>query len=291
MARRVGAASRYDAAMEGGATVEILLRHARSRIDPVDAQWLLAHALDRSPAWLYAHAGDAVDAEAVARFESLVERRVAGEPIAYLDGRRGFWTFELQVTPDTLIPRPDTELLVELALARLPPDRDLRVADLGTGSGAIALALALERPRARVLATDASAAALAVARTTADALDAHNVTFAQGDWCAALGGERFALIAGNPPYIAAGDPHLESGDLRHEPAAALASGSDGLDAIRAIVARAPSHLIAGGWLMLEHGWEQGAAVRGLLIDAGFADVRTDRDLGERDRVSSGRWPG
>jgi release factor glutamine methyltransferase len=224
-------------------------------------------------------------------FETLVERRVAGEPVAYLTGRRGFWSFELQVTPDTLIPRPETELLVELALTHLPPDRVLQVADLGTGSGAIALALAHERPRAQVLATDASPAALDVARANATSLGNANSAFAQGDWCAALEQRRFDLIASNPPYIAAGDPHLALGDLRREPAAALASGVDGLDAIRRIVAGTRLHLVAGGWLLLEHGMEQGDAVRGLLRDAGFVDASTDRDLEGRDRVSSGRWPG
>lgn len=275
----------------GGSTVDGLLRAARVRIDAVDAQWLLAHALGRSTAWLYAHADDAVDNAAAVHFETLVERRVAGEPVAYLTGRRGFWSFELQVTPDTLIPRPETELLVELALTHLPPDRVLQVADLGTGSGAIALALAHERPRAQVLATDASPAALDVARANATSLGIANIAFAHGDWCAALEQRRFDLIASNPPYIAAADPHLALGDLRREPAAALASGVDGLDAIRRIVAGTRLHLVAGGWLLLEHGMEQGDAVRGLLRDAGFVDASTDRDLEGRDRVSSGRWPG
>jgi len=277
--------------MESGeSTVEILLRTARSRIDPVDAQWLLAHVLGQSPAWLYAHANDAVEVAVAARFESLLERRHAGEPVAYLTGHRGFWTLDLQVTPDTLIPRAETELLVELALARLPSDRMLQVADLGTGSGAIALALARERPRARVLATDASPAALAVARDNAAALGITNIAFACGDWCAPLNDRRFDLIASNPPYISTDDPHLSRGDLRHEPPAALASGTDGLDAIRAIVAAAPLHLVAGGWLLLEHGLAQGAAVRALLQRGGFIEVRTDRDLEGRERVSSGRWP-
>jgi release factor glutamine methyltransferase len=291
-ARRVAAASRYDAAMDsGGSTVEGLLRAARARVDAVDAQWLLGHALGRSTAWLYAHADAPVDAATAAHFQTLIERRVAGEPVAYLTGRRGFWTFELQVTQDTLIPRPETELLVELALARLPSDRALQVADLGTGSGAIALAVAHERPLAQVLATDASPAALAVACANAAMLGIANVAFVHGDWCAALERRRFDVIASNPPYIAAGDPHLSQGDLRCEPVAALASGADGLDAIRAIIAGAPSHLVDGGWLLLEHGMEQGDAVRALLRSAGFVDVGTGHDLEARDRVSSGRWPG
>ena len=279
------------AGMESGSTVATLLRDARTRVDATDAQWLLAHVLERTPAWLYAHADDAIDASVAARFATLITQREAGEPVAYLTGRRGFWTFDLQVTPDTLIPRPETERLVELALARLPAERDVRVADLGTGSGAIALALAHERPRAHVVATDASEAALVVARANAGMLGLGNLVFVRGDWCAALGDERFDLIASNPPYIAAGDPHLCSGDLRREPFAALASGADGLDAIRRIVAAAPAHLVAGGWLLFEHGLEQGDAVRGLMRTAGFVDARTDRDLEGRDRVTSARWPG
>jgi release factor glutamine methyltransferase len=166
----------------------------------------------------------------------------------------------------------------------------LRIADLGTGSGAIALALAHERPRAQVVATDASAAALEVAHGNADALRIGNLAFRHGDWLAPLAGERYDLIASNPPYIAAGDPHLGEGDLRFEPGAALASGDDGLDAIRAIARAAPAHLLPGGWLLLEHGWEQGAAVRALLQQAGFVDIATERDLEARDRVTLGRIP-
>jgi release factor glutamine methyltransferase len=267
-----------------------LLRDAASRIDAADATVLLAHALDRPRTWLYAHGDDEVDAATADAFAALLARRESGEPVAYLTGRRGFWRFDLAVTPDTLIPRPETELLVELALARLPPDRVLHVADLGTGSGAIALALARERPRARVVATDASAGALAVARGNADALRIGNVTFRHGDWLVPLAGERFELVASNPPYIAVDDPHLGEGDLRFEPDAALASGSDGLDAIRAIVRDAPAHLVPGGWLLLEHGWEQGIAVRALLQQAGFVDVATERDLEARDRATLGRIP-
>ena len=270
--------------------LDALLRDAGARIDPVDAQWLLVHALGQPRSWLYAHGDDIADATLVARFEALVARRVVGEPVAYLTGRRGFWSLDLQVTPATLIPRVETERLVELALARLPQDRDLRVADLGTGSGAIALALAYERPRASVVATDASQAALAVAQGNAKALGIGNIQFRQGDWLAPLGGERFELIASNPPYIASDDPHLGAGDLRHEPLAALTSGRDGLDAIRVIVRDAPGHLVTGGWLLLEHGLEQGRAVRDLLEAAGFADVVSEHDLEGRDRVSLGRMP-
>jgi release factor glutamine methyltransferase len=287
------AASRYDAGMTTSEDhrLDALLRDAGARIDPVDAQWLLVHALGQSRSWLYAHGDDVAEAGLVARFKALVARRVAGEPVAYLTGRRGFWSLDLAVTSATLIPRAETELLVELALARLPLDRELRIADLGTGSGAIALALARERPRARVVATDASDAALAVARGNAEALGIDNIEFRRGDWLAPLAGARFDLVASNPPYIANEDPHLGVGDLRHEPLAALASGRDGLDAIRVIVRDAPAHFMAGGWLLLEHGLEQGPGVRNLLHAAGFDAVATELDLEGRDRVTLGRMPG
>jgi len=249
---------------------------------------LLAHALGRTRAALFAWPEYEPDAAQRAAFEALVEARARGTPVAYLLGSRAFHRFELQVTPAVLIPRPETERLVELALERIPPGQPCSIADLGTGSGAIALALALERPHARVLATDASEAALEVARANAARLGAGNVLFAHGDWCAALGGAPFDLIASNPPYIAAGDPHLARGDLRFEPASALASGVDGLDAIRTIVAAAPAHLVPGGWLLLEHGWEQGAAVRALLSAHGFEAVTSARDLAGHERVSFGR---
>src|SRR5690606_1219048 len=185
---------------------------------------------------------------------------------------------------------PETELLVELALARIAPGTPARVADLGTGSGAIALAIAGERPQARVVATDASAGALAVARGNVAAQRIGNIAFRHGDWWAPLAGERFDVVASNPPYIADGDAHLAQGDLRFEPRSALASGADGLDAIRRIAADAPAHLRAGGWLLVEHGWEQGAAVRARFESAGFVAVATERDLEQRDRVTCGRKP-
>ncbi|NUS38996.1 MAG: peptide chain release factor N(5)-glutamine methyltransferase [Lysobacter sp.] len=268
--------------------IDEALREARSRIDATDAELLLAHALGASRSWLFAHGGDPLPAELEERFGALVARRGAGEPVAYLVGHRGFWSLDLIVTPDTLVPRPETELLVEVALERLPPARRLRVADLGTGSGAIALALARERPHAHVVATDASSAALAVARANAAHNQLGNVEFRAGDWCAPLGEARFDLIASNPPYIAEGDPHLTRGDLRFEPRAALASGRDGLDAIRRIVRDAPAHLLGGGWLLLEHGYDQGEAVRALLRDADFAEVATRQDLEARDRVTLGQ---
>ena len=255
-----------------------------------DAELLLLHVVQRPRSWLFSHATDAVAPAQQQTFASLLARRVAGEPVAYLTGRRGFWTLDLQVDSTTLIPRPETELLVELALQRLPPDQPSAVADLGTGSGAIALALASERPQAQVLATDASAGALAMARANAQRHQLGNVHFALGssDWFAPLQGRQFALIASNPPYIASVDPHLHAGDLRFEPPTALASGLDGLDDIRLIAAGARAHLQPGGWLLLEHGWDQGAAIRALLEHAGLQDVRTEQDLEQRDRVTLGR---
>ena len=272
-------------------TPEALLRQARARIEANEASMLLAHVLGRTPAWLYAHGGDAIPGADVRRFHELVERRSAGEPVAYLTGRRGFWTLDLAVTPDTLIPRPETELLVELALERVADGLPVRTLDMGTGSGAIALALARERPGAEVTATDRSAAALEVARRNAHDHDIGNVRFALGDWYQPVRGMRFGLIASNPPYIADGDGHLERGDLRFEPAGALASGGDGLDALRVIAAGAREHLQPGGWLLVEHGLEQGPAVRALFAEAGLEAVETARDLEDRERVTLGRLPG
>lgn len=269
----------------------LLAAATRTLGERVDAEALLLHVLQRPRSWLFAHADDLLDAASEAAVLALVQRRAAGEPVAYLTGRRGFWTLELEVTPATLIPRPETELLVELALQRVAPAAAVQVADLGTGSGAIALAIASERPQAQVLATDASIEALAVARRNAQRLGVANLRFAHGDWLAPLEGGRFALVVSNPPYIEAGDPHLAQGDLRFEPASALASGADGLDDIRRIVQGARGVLQRGGWLLLEHGWQQGAAVRALLCQAGYAQVFTAQDLEARERVSGGCLPG
>lgn len=274
---------------QADASVDAALDRARRRIDGADARLLLAHALQRDVTWLYAHGQQLAPTDVLRAFDVLVARRAAGEPVAYLVGRRGFWTMDLAVTNETLIPRPETELLVELALQRLPPGDVRRVVDLGTGSGAIALAIACERPDAEVLATDRSVAALAVAHGNAVALGLGNVRFVASDWLQSLAGEaRFAMIATNPPYIAEGDVHLREGDLRYEPRAALSSGSDGLAAIRCVVAGALTHLEPGGWLLLEHGWTQGKAVRDLLATAGYVDVTTAQDLESRDRVTMAR---
>ena len=256
-----------------------------------DAELLLLHVMHKPRSWLFTHADDALDMDVQTAYEALLGRREAGEPVAYITGRRGFWTLELEVTPATLIPRPETELLVELVLQRLPPDFSGRVADLGTGSGAIALAIARERPRAQVLATDVSTAALEVARRNAQRHAIGNVDFVHGDWLLPLAGERFELIVSNPPYIEAADPHLARGDLRFEPVSALASGSDGLDDIRRIVDGARRHLDPSGWLLVEHGWNQGAAVRALLLHAGYEQISTMQDIERRDRVSGGRVAG
>lgn len=278
-------------------SVQALLAAAGARLAAVsdsprsDAELLLAHALGRPRSFLRAWPGQAVPPAQAEHFAALLARRGAGEPVAYLLGRREFWSLELAVSPATLIPRPETERLVELALACLPADRPGRIADLGTGSGAIALALAHERPQAQVVATDASAAALAVARANAERLGLAHVDFRLGDWCIPLAGATFDLIVSNPPYVAAGDPHLAQGDVRFEPHTALVAGADGLDALRRIVAAARAHLVAGGWLLLEHGWDQGEAVPALLRAAGYVEVSDHRDDAGQPRVSRGRWPG
>ena len=226
-------------------------------------------------------------AEVGARFAQLCARRLAGEPIAYLLGEREFFGLDLQVSPAVLIPRPDTETLVEQALLRLPVKA--RVLDLGTGSGAVALALAHARPDADVWALDVSAPALAQAQANGQRLGL-NVTWRLSDWFAAVAGERFALLVSNPPYIAADDPHLQQGDLRFEPASALTDFADGLSAIRQLAAGAPAHLLPDGWLLIEHGWQQADAVQAILHQAGFAEVASWQDLAGHQRVSGGRWP-
>ncbi|MDP2834574.1 MAG: peptide chain release factor N(5)-glutamine methyltransferase [Pseudomonadota bacterium] len=253
----------------------------------LEAQILFAHALGVNRAWLIGHDRDRLDPAQASRVAALLKRRLAGEPVAYLLGEREFYGRIFQVTPDVLIPRPDTELLVELALERLPPGAALNVLDIGVGSGAVAISLALERPRCRVTGVDLSAGALRVAEANANALHA-GVELLASDVFGALGKRRFHLIVSNPPYIAAADPHLQQGDLRFEPPQALASGSDGLDLIRRLVSEAPEHLEAGGWLLLEHGWDQAAAVRVLLQAAGFDKVFSATDLPGHERVTGGR---
>jgi release factor glutamine methyltransferase len=268
-------------------TVRGLLAEAAHGGARREAEILLGHTLGRERAWLVAHDNDPVAPGSARAFRALWARRLAGEPVAYLLGRRGFWTLELSVTPDVLIPRPETELLVEQALAHVPVDAAWELADLGTGSGAVALALARERPACRVVATDFSATALTVARANARLHDIGNVDFLEGPWWRPLGGRRFHLIVSNPPYVPSADPHLGEGDVRFEPRHALAAGPDGLDDLRIIISGGPAHLRAGGMLLLEHGYDQGEAVRRLLRDAGFREVCTWRDLGDKERVSGG----
>jgi release factor glutamine methyltransferase len=253
----------------------------------VDARVLLAHVLQRDRAWLVAHADDLLTREEIAAFLALARRRRDGEPVAYLSGIREFWGLELAVTPDVLIPRPETEALVEFALSKLREDRPLRVLDLGTGSGAIALALAHERPCAAVVGTDRSPAALDVARANAVRLNVGNVEFINADWYRGAPPGPWDLIAANPPYIGAGDPHLAEGDLRFEPAMALSPGGEGVVALREIIGGARNHLANGGWLAVEHGYDQSAVVQQLFRDAGFADVTATRDLAGIHRVVAG----
>jgi release factor glutamine methyltransferase len=278
------------------ATVAGLLDEATARIAAalglekrearLEARVLAAFAWNVSPAWLIAHDTDALSEGQATQFEALLGRRLAGEPIAYLTGTREFYGRPFQVSPDVLIPRPDTELLVELALARLPPEQPMEVLDLGTGSGCIAITLALERPLARVTAVDRSVDALAIAQHNADKLNAR-VDFLTSDWFGALAERRFDLIVGNPPYIAAADPHLARGDVRFEPLTALAAGHDGLDDLRQLTATACAHLKPGGTLLLEHGYDQAGAVRALLLDNGIPHPQSWADLAGIARVSGG----
>jgi release factor glutamine methyltransferase len=252
----------------------------------LDAQLLLAAALAVPRTQLHSHPEAHATTAQAAGYRQLLARRAAGEPLAYLTGRREFWSLELAVTPAVLIPRPETELLVERALALGPAEA--RAADLGTGSGAVALALARARPRWRLLATDVSAAALAVARANAAALGTGNVEFRQGSWFEPLAAERFELLISNPPYVAADDPVLEEPGLRREPRLALTPGGDALAHLRILARGAAAHLTPGGWLLLEHGATQGAAVRAELEAAGLAHVRSHRDLAGHERMTEGQ---
>ncbi|MBK3866380.1 peptide chain release factor N(5)-glutamine methyltransferase [Pseudomonas stutzeri] len=273
-------------------TIESLLHSADLPDSPsarVDAEWLLAAALGKSTSYLRTWPEREVTLACAERFAADLARRRRGEPVAYILGRQGFWSLELEVAPDTLIPRPDTELLVETALRMLAATPS-RVLDLGTGTGAIALALAAERPAWQVCGVDRIGAAVALAERNRLRLGLNNATFAVSDWFSALGGERFQLIVSNPPYIPASDPHLLQGDVRFEPQSALVAGQDGLDDIRAIIAQAPGHLQPGGWLLLEHGYDQAEAVRALLAARGFEATESRRDLGGHERISLGRLP-
>jgi release factor glutamine methyltransferase len=274
------------------ASIQSLLDSATLPDSPtarLDAELLLAAALGKPRSYLRTWPEREPSAEQLSAFAALLERRRAGEPVAYILGHQGFWSLDLEVAPHTLIPRPDTELLVETAL-QLAPATPLRVLDLGTGTGAIALALASERGGWKVTGVDRIAEAVALAERNRQRLQLSNAEFRLSSWFDALAGERFDLIVSNPPYIAAADRHLAEGDVRFEPMSALVAGADGLDDIRQIIDQAPQHLEAGGWLLLEHGYDQAEAVRGLLGAAGFTAMDSRRDLGGHERISLGQWP-
>lgn len=255
----------------------------------LDAELLLCLALDVSRSYLHAHPEETPTPEQLRDFEQYLARRQSGEPIAHLRGKTEFWSLELRVTADTLIPRPETEHLVEEALKKIPADADWRIADLGTGSGAIALAIGSERPHCHILAIDLSVAALDVAEHNRQRLNIKNVEFRHSNWLSATADDEvFNIIISNPPYIAEADPHLQQGDVRFDPRFALTSGVDGLDAIRLIIDKAPPHLVRDGWLMIEHGYEQGPAVAELFKQARFVDVETLADLARQPRLTIGR---
>jgi release factor glutamine methyltransferase len=273
-------------------SIEQLLQHADLADSPsatLDAELLLAAALGKSRSYLRTWPEREVAADCAQAFAANLERRRNGEPVAYILGRQGFWSLDLDVASHTLIPRPDTELLVETVLALLPSS-PATLLDLGTGSGAIALALACERPQWQVTGVDRIDEAVALAEGNRARLQLGNACFTASHWFSALAGQQFDLIVSNPPYIAAGDPHLSQGDLRFEPSSALVAGVDGLDDIRLIIQQAPQFLHAGGWLLLEHGFDQAEAVRELLSAQGFMAVESRRDLGGHQRISLGHWP-
>jgi release factor glutamine methyltransferase len=277
-------------------TIETALREAQNALTKLvnssnaklESQLLLQYLLNVNRAWLISHQNDALQANIHAAYRALINRRVNGEPIAYILGYREFYGLRLKVTPDTLIPRPDTETLVDAALAKIPLQKNLNICDLGTGSGAIALAIAKHHPQAHITALDASQAALDIAIENAQNLNIPNVTFILSDWFSAIQNKKFDIMVSNPPYIEAADAHLKQGDLRFEPLSALASGQDGLDAIRSIIAQAPQHLNPHGYLLLEHGYNQAKAVADLLKQAGFGKIETIKDLGGNERVTLGK---
>jgi release factor glutamine methyltransferase len=273
------------------ATIESLLNSAELPDSPtprLDAELMLAHVLGKSRSYLHTWPERELDAQQLERFQAALVRRQAGEPVAYILGQQGFWSLDLEVAAHTLIPRPDTELLVETVLALLPAT-PARLLDLGTGSGAIALALASERSAWRVTGVDRITEAVALAERNRARLKLTNANFIESHWFSALTGQRYQLIVSNPPYIAADDRHLAQGDVRFEPSSALVAGVDGLDDIRLIIEQAPGYLQAGGWLLLEHGFDQAAAVRELLGERGFSTVQSRRDLGSHERISLGRF--
>ncbi|MDH3900790.1 MAG: peptide chain release factor N(5)-glutamine methyltransferase [Gammaproteobacteria bacterium] len=273
-------------------SIKSLLELATRTLDTgsaqLDAEVLLAACLDKPRSHLYAWPECSVKTEQQAQFLAWLQRRAAGEPVAYLTGRREFWSLELLVTPDTLIPRPETETLVALALDKIPSETSVRIADLGTGTGAIALAIARERPHAEIIATDICARALAIAKQNARRLEIGNVQFIEGSWCAPLPSRPLDFILSNPPYIADSDPHLEAGDVRHEPRSALAAGPRGLNDLQLLVRCAAGHLAGNGWLIVEHGYDQGSHVRQLFSASGYRFISDHADDAGNSRVTMGR---
>ncbi|MBX3651113.1 MAG: peptide chain release factor N(5)-glutamine methyltransferase [Burkholderiales bacterium] len=273
--------------MSGAPTIREALDAAQQATGRIEARVLLREVLNQSDAWLLAHDDALLTAEQAQQYVALVVRRVAGEPVAYITGRREFFGRMFVVNPSVLIPRPETELLVELALQRLPAGAPAHVLDLGTGSGCIGVTIAAERPQVQVTLVDASVAALDIARANAAQWAAGNTTLLHGDWYSAVVSERYDLIVANPPYVAEADAHLQQGDLRFEPRSALAAGADGLNDLRRIIVEAPQHLRADGWLLLEHGYDQATACAELLAASGLKDIFSAPDLAGMPRVSGG----
>ena len=274
--------------------IKTILTHAATRLNSdeatLEAKLLLQQALNVNRAWLIAHENDTLEANIHEAFEALLNRRLAGEPIAYILGSREFYGLDLLVTPDTLIPRPDTETLVEAALGKIQNNTSQTILDLGTGTGAIALAIAKNCPQTIVVAVDASKAALEIAKKNAENLSIHNVQFTLSNWFENIANQRFDMIVSNPPYIEEHDAHLTQGDLRFEPLSALVSGIDGLNDIRQIIDGSLIHLNPQGWLMLEHGYNQADQVSDLMAQAGLTNIETIKDLGNNNRVTLGKNP-
>ena len=255
-----------------------------------DAEILLGHVTGKARTYILAFDETELMASQMATLAELLARRANGEPVAHLVGTREFWSLPLFVSPATLIPRPDTECLVEQALARLP-QTPCQILDLGTGTGAVALALASERPDCQLTAVDFIADAVKLAQRNADNLDIRNITIMQSDWFNALDGQRFTMIVSNPPYIDELDEHLAQGDVRFEPKTALVAAENGLADLAHIIRYGRQHLLPGGYMLLEHGWKQGDAVRALFREAGYLDAQTCRDYGDNDRLTLAQWPG
>lgn len=273
-------------------SIQQLLKDSRlpdSPTERLDLELLLAAALNKPTSYLHTWPEKLIDQQELTLFNEYLQKRLQGEPIAYILGEQGFWSLDLQVGKQTLIPRPDTELLVETCLNHTPKDKVLHILDLGTGTGAIALAIAGERPLAEVVGVDFIEEAIQLAEKNRARLKLTNVEFIQSNWFSHLIGQQFNIIVSNPPYIASDDPHLVEGDVRFEPKSALISGKDGLDDIRKIIQQAPDYLLENGWLFFEHGYQQAKAVQQLLTESGFINISTFYDLGDNERVTGGQW--